>query len=61
MTDMVINYRPLFSQRLQFIGLSTTKLLLKSVNIVEPSNNDNIVSGLVCRSQHILLMKFLNT
>ena len=61
MTDMVINYKPLFSQRLKFIGLSTTKLLLKGVNIVESSNNDNIVSDLVCRNQNILLMKFLNT
>ena len=39
MTTMPIDNHPLAQRRLQLIGISVNKLTLKSINIVQSSNN----------------------
>ena len=61
MTTMPINNHPLTLRRLQFIGISVSKLTLKSINIIQPSNNYNIVSSFICWNQNIVHMKIQDT
>ena len=61
MTSMPINNQPLTQRRLQFIGISVNKLTLKSINIIQLSNNYNIVSSFICWNQNIVHMKILDT
>ena len=42
MTTMPIDNHPLTQRRLQFIGIGANKLTLKSINIIQSSNNYNI-------------------
>ena len=61
MTTMSIDNHPLTQRRLQFIGISVNKLTLKSINIIQSSNNYNIVSSFICWNQNIVHMKILDT
>ena len=61
MTTMPINNHPLTLRRLQFIGISVNKLTLKSINIIQSSNNYNIVSSFICWNRNIVNMKILDT
>ena len=61
MTTMPIDNHPLTKRRLQFIGISVNKLTLKSINIIESSNNYNIVGSFICWNQNIVHMKILDT
>ena len=45
MTTMPIDNHPLTQRRLQFIGISVNKLTLKSIDIIQSSDNYNIVSS----------------
>ena len=45
MTTMPIDNHPLTQGRLQFIGIGVNKLTFKSTNIIQSSNNYNIVSS----------------
>ena len=45
MTTMPIDNHLLTQGRLQFTGISVNKLTLKCINIIQPSNNYNIVSS----------------
>ena len=60
MTTMPIDNHPLAQRRLQFIGISVGKLRLKSINIIQSSNNHNIVSSFICWNQSIVHMKILD-
>ena len=60
MTTMPIDNHPLTQRRLQFIGISVNKLTLKSINIIQLSNNYNIVSSFNCRNQKVVHMKILD-
>ena len=61
MTTIPIDNLPLTQRRLQFIGISVNKLTLKSINIIQSSNNYNIVSSCICSNQNIVHMKILDT
>ena len=61
MTTMPINNHLLTQRRLQFIGISVNKLTLKGINIIQLSNNYNIVSSFICWNQNIVHMKILDT
>ena len=61
MTTMPIDNHPLTQRRLQFIGISVNKLTLKSINIIQSSNNFNIVSSFICWNQNIVQMKIVDT
>ena len=61
MTTMPNDNHPLTQRRLQFIGISVKKLTLKSINIIQSSNNYNIVSSLICCNQNIVHMKIMDT
>ena len=61
MTTMPIDNHPLTQSRLQFIGISVNKLMLKSINIIQSSNNYNIVSSFICWNQNIAHMKIMDT
>ena len=61
MTTMPIDNHPLTQRRLQFIGISVNKLTLKNINIIQSSNNYNIVSSFICWNQNIVHMKILDT
>ena len=45
MTTMPGQHPSFHSRRQQFIGISVNKLTLKSINIIQSSNNYNIVSS----------------
>ena len=60
MTTMPIDNHPLTHRRLQFIGISVNKLTLKSINIIQSSNNYNIASSFICWNQNIAHMKILD-
>ena len=60
MTTMPIDNHPLTPRRLQFIGISV-KLTLKTINIIQSSNNYNIVSSFICWNQNIVHMIILVT
>ena len=60
MITMVIDNR-LLIRRSAFVCISTTKFLYESINVLKPSNNNDIVSSFICRIQDVLHMKFLNT
>ena len=61
MATMPIKNHPLTLIRLQFIGISVNKLTLKSINIIQSSNNYNIVSSFICWNQNIVSTKILDT
>ena len=64
MTAIPIDNHPLTQRRLQFIGISVNKLTLKSIksiSIIQSSNNYNIVSSFICWNQNIVHMKILDT
>ena len=61
MTTMPIDNHPLTQRRLQFIGIGVNKLTLKSINIIQQSNNYSIVSSFICWNQNIVHMKILDT
>ena len=61
MTTMPIDNHPLTQRRLQFIGIGVNKLTLKSINIIQQSNNYSIVSSFICWNQNIAHMKILGT
>ena len=50
MNNMVIDYRLLFFGSL-FISLGATQFLLQSNNVVQPSNNNNVVCSFICWNQ----------
>ena len=54
MTTMPIDNNPLTQIKLQFTGIGANKLMLKSINIIQSSNNYNIVSSFICWSQNIV-------
>ena len=60
MTNMRIENHPLTQRRLQFIGININKLTLKSIDIIQSSNNYNIVCSFICRNQNIVHMKILD-
>ena len=57
MATMPINNHLLTYRRLQVIGTSVNKLTLKSINLIQSSNNYNIVSSFICWNQNIVHMK----
>ena len=61
MTTMPIDNHPLTLRRLQFIGISVNKLTLKSINVIQSSNNYNSVSSFICWNQNIVHMKIVDT
>ena len=61
MTTMSIDNNPLPQRRLRFIDISVNKLKLKSINIIQSSNNCNIVSSFICWNQNIVQIKILDT
>ena len=61
MTSMPIDSHPLTQRRLQFICIGLKKLTLKSNDIIQSSNNYNIVGSLICWNQNIVHMKILDT
>ena len=61
MTTMPIANHLLTQRRPQFIGIGVNKLTLKSINIIQSSNNYNIVSSFICCHQNIVHMKILDT
>ena len=61
MTNMPIDNHLLTQRRLQFIGISVNKLTLKSINIIQSSNNYYIVSRFICMNQNIVILKILDT
>ena len=61
MATFPIDNHILTQRRLQFIGISVKKLTLKSINIIQSSNNYNIVSSFIYWNQHIVHMKILDT
>ena len=61
MTTMPIDNHPPTQRRLQFIGISVNKLKLKSINMIQSSNNYNIISSFNCWNQNIVYIKILDT
>ena len=61
MTIMPIDNHPLTQRMLQFIGICVNKLTLKSINIIQSTNNYNIVSSFICCNQNIVQIKILDT
>ena len=61
MTTMPINNHTLTERKMQFIGISVNKLTLKSTNIIQSSNNYNIVSFFICLNRNIVPTKILDT
>ena len=61
MTTTPINNHPLTQRRQQCIGTSVNKLTLKTINIIQLSDNYNIVSSFICWNQNIVNMKILDT
>ena len=50
-----------FFEKLILVGIGVNKLTLKSINIIQSSNNYNIVSSFICWNQNIVHMKILDT
>ena len=61
MTIVPIDNHPRTPRKLQFIGIGVSKLTLKSINIIQSSNNYSIVSSFIYRNQNIVHMKILYT
>ena len=61
MTTMPIDNHTLTQRRLQFIGIGVNKLTLKGIDIIQSSNNYNIVCSFICWNQNIVHMKILDT
>ena len=60
MTTMPIDNHLLTPRRMQFISIGVNKLTLKSIDIIQSSNNYNIVSSFICWNQNIVHMKILD-
>ena len=60
MTTVVTDDRLLIS-RIAFVCLSTTKFLHSGINVMKPSDKNNIVGGFICKNLDTLPMKFLDT
>ena len=60
MENMVIDDRLPFFGSL-FISLSATQFLIQSINVVQPSNNNNDDCSFICWNQDVFSMKFLDT
>ena len=54
MITMLIDNHPLALRRLQFIGIGVNKLTFKCINIIQSSNNYNIVSRFICWNKNIV-------
>ena len=52
MTTMSIDNRPLTQRSLQLIGICVNKLTFKCINIIQSSNNYNIVRVLKSHENH---------
>ena len=61
MTTMAIENHPLTQRSLQFMGISVNKLTFKGINIIQSSNNYNVVSMFICWNQNLVHMKILDT
>ena len=61
MITMPIEDHPLTQKSLHFIGIGVNKLTLKSINIIQSSNNYNIVSSIIRWNQNINYIKILDT
>ena len=61
MTTMLIDNHPLTQRLLQFIGFGVNKLTLKSIYIIQSSNNYSIVSSFIYWNQNIGHMKIMDT
>ena len=61
MITMSIDNHPLTQKRLQFIGISVKKLTFKSINILQSSNNYNIVSSFIYWNKNTVHMKIHDT
>ena len=61
MTTLPINNQTLTQRRLQFIVICVNKLKLKSIDIIQSSNNYNNVSSFIFWNQNIVHMKILDT
>ena len=61
MTTMPIDNHPLTQRRLQFIGVGVNKLSLTRIDIIQSSNNYNVVSSFIGWNQAIVHMKILDT
>ena len=48
MTTMPIDNHAFTQRRLQFIGIGVNKLTLKRIDMIQSSNNYNIVSNFIC-------------
>ena len=60
MANMRIENHPLTQRRLQFICININKLTLKSIDMIQSSNNYNIVCSFSSRNQNIVHMKILD-
>ena len=61
MKTMPIDNQPLSQRRLQFIGIGVNKLTFKNINMIQSSNNCNILRSFICWNQNIDHMKILDT
>ena len=61
MTTMPIDNHPLTQRRPQFIDIGVNKLTFKSINIIQPTNNYNIVSSFTCWNSKIVYIQILDT
>ena len=61
MTAMPIDNHPFTQRRLQFIGIGVNKLTLKSIDIIQSSNNYKITRSFICWNQNKVHMKILDT
>ena len=61
MTTMPIDNHLLTQRGLHLIGIGVNKLMLKSIIIIQSSNNYNIVSSFICWNQNVVQMKIRDT
>ena len=61
MTTMPIDDHPLTQRRLHFIGIGVNKPTLERINVIQSSNNYNIVSSFICWNQNINHINILDT
>ena len=61
MTTMPMDNHPLAQRSMQFIGISANKLTFKGINIIQPTNNYNIISGSICWNKYKVHMRILDT
>ena len=61
MTTMPIDNNRHTRRSLQFLCIGVNKLTFNSINIIQSSNNYNIVSSFICWNQNIVHIKILDT